>query len=147
VFESSGRARLLGASPPDGKKDWHFSFGENLGFQLFVDAELPMEDVEIGVGLFSVRGFEVASWNNKCSNTRLSLQPGKNHFSLRFDDLRLLPGQYYYGIGIRSGRGFEDYIPKALTISVISNETSAQINAHTFKGVLVPNAGIVTIDC
>jgi hypothetical protein len=70
--------------------------------------------VEIIIGVHSTRGFELATWTNRCSNVQLPVRPGMNTFRMAFQHLRLLPGRYFLGIGLGYGRSFEDWLPEAI---------------------------------
>jgi lipopolysaccharide transport system ATP-binding protein len=142
------KIRLVQAAPPHGRENWSFFFGEEIGLNLSLESKVSLSNIEIAIGLYSSRGFEVASWTNSCESTAASVSAGLNVFRITYQNMQLLPGQYYLGIGIRSARafGFEDYIPNAIAFEVLPSEKSAQINAHTFGGVLVPSVEILHLD-
>ena len=96
--------------------------------------------------VFSTRGFELATWTNKCSDLELPVQPGINTFRIEFQHLRLLPGRYSLGIGVRDSRGSDDWIPEAVQFEITSSLEAAKINAETFGGVFVPSATVSVID-
>ena len=137
-YDSEGRARLIGAGPAEQCTDWSLPFGQPLAFHLHIEALQPMKDIELGIGLFSARGFEVASWTSTYSGSLLPLQIGLNTVCVDYKDALLLPGHYFLGIGLRSERGFEDYLPEALWFEVVVSEKSSAANTHTFGGIIVP---------
>src|SRR5262249_8586070 len=141
-----GTARLERIIALGEQRNWSFLFGERLVFDIWIDAKLPKDNVELGVGLFSTRGFEVASWTNTCSQKQLPLQPGRNMFSLEYENVELLPGQYSLGIGLRSDGGFEDYVPEAVSFEVVVNSASANINTQSFGGVIVPVVNVSKLE-
>lgn len=124
------------------KSSWSFDFGEELGFRLTVVSKRPMHDVEVAIGLYSVRGLEVASWTNRCADLLVFFDEGRSTFEIRYPGLRLLPGQYYFGIDIRSSRGSEDYIPNAFPIEVLASSQSLRLGAQFFGGALIPNVSL-----
>jgi len=138
TVEINGKARLAGLMPGAEKQNWSFAFGEGLAFDFEIESQRAFDNIEIGVGLFSSRGFEVASWTNTYAKTILELKPGSNKIRLNYKDLTLVPGQYYIGVGLRSERGLEDYIPEAVRFEVLINKDSSEANTHTFGGVIVP---------
>jgi len=142
----SGIARFVQAATCDGKPDWSFRFGEDIGFELLVDAERELDEIEIAIGLYSVRGFEVASWTNVCAGTKLGLSAGHNKFRISYGDMRLLPGQYYLGMDIRLRQASEDYIPNALSFEVTPSAESGVINAHSLGGAFIPSASISKLE-
>jgi lipopolysaccharide transport system ATP-binding protein len=120
-------------------KTWSFTFGEELAFEIHIEARISIPNIEMVIGLHSARGFEVATWSNHCSQIQLPLQVGMNVFQIVYKDFTLLPGQYVLGMAINSSMGFEDYVADALAFEVAPNLHSAHINAHSFRGTLVPN--------
>jgi lipopolysaccharide transport system ATP-binding protein len=139
------RARLSQVNVSNGQKSWSIPFGQRISFDLWIDSKFALGNIELGIGLFSARGFEIASWTSTCSGTDLALRSGSNVFRVEYGDIILLPGQYYIGLGLRSMRGFEDYIPDAVSFEVTVSEKSAEINAQTFGGLIVPRVAISTI--
>jgi lipopolysaccharide transport system ATP-binding protein len=135
---STGRARFVGVLPAGDKQSWSFAFGKRLALEIHVQAQAAMDNIELGVALLSARGFEVASWTSTYSSTKLPLKPGLNILRVEYANLALLPGQYVFALGLRSDRGFEDYIPEAVWFEIVVSESSAEVNAHTFCGVIVP---------
>src|SRR5581483_11248107 len=133
-----GKVRLARIAPSEVGSGWSFPFGKPFSIDLSVVAEPQVTQVEVAIGLYSMRGFEVASWTNKCSDKELRTQPGINSFRIDFQDLKLLPGHYFLGIGLRCGRGFEDWLPEAVMFDVISSPEAAEIDAQTFGGIVVP---------
>jgi len=141
-----GKARLVRASPSDTAATWSIPFGQQISLDLCVDVKSPVTQIEILIAVFSVRGFEVATWTNRCSDVQLSVRPGISNYRIQFEDLLLLPGQYSLGIGLECGRGFEDWIRDAVQFEVISSPEVAAINAGGFQGALVPAAAVFTLD-
>jgi lipopolysaccharide transport system ATP-binding protein len=136
-----GNARLVQATTI-GQERWSFAFGDQLVFEICVEAALSMKNIEIMIGLYSARGFEVATWTNTCSRTHIPLREGVNILQIAYQDLALLPGQYLLGISLGSSRGVEDYVPEAVEFEIAPSVISAQINARSLGGVIVPNVKI-----
>jgi lipopolysaccharide transport system ATP-binding protein len=134
------RLRLTRASVVAPRENWSIPFGQCLSFDLRVDSSIEAADAELGIGLFSTKGHEVASWTSACTEANLAARPGLNVFRVEYEDLMLLPGQYYLGIGIRStiGGAFEDYVPEAIYFEITVSAQSAGINGRSFGGSLVP---------
>jgi ABC-type polysaccharide/polyol phosphate transport system ATPase subunit len=134
------RVRLSRASVIAPQQGWMFLFGQFLSFDVWVDSTIPIGGAELGIGLFSAKGYEIASWTNACSGEQFAVRPGINAFRVEYEDLVLLPGQYFLGVGIRSGPGqdFEDYVADAIQFEVAASARSAEINSRRFGGVLVP---------
>jgi lipopolysaccharide transport system ATP-binding protein len=139
------RVRFIEARASSKPGGWSIPFGQHLAFDICVDSQISFVNVELGLGLLSARGFELASWTNKCSDSRIDLHAGLNVIRVEYTDLALLPGQYSVGIGLRSDRGFEDYVPEAVSFEVLVSQRSAQINAQNFGGLMIPTVAISAI--
>ena len=134
------RLRLSRAAVAPPHENWSIPFGQRLSFDLWIHCDISTNDAELGIGLFSARGYEIASWTNSCSGDVLAARTGLNVFRIEYLNLTLLPGRYFLGIGIRSsvGGGFEDYLPEAIPFEITVNAKSADINGRTFGGSLLP---------
>ena len=139
--------RLIRACLIAPRQTWSFPFGERLSFDLWIDSDRATDSAELGIGLFSVKGYEIASWTNACSGDRLAIRAGLNMFRIEYENLLLLPGHYVLGFGLRSTQGgvLEDYLPDALPFEIAVSSRSAEINARSFGGALVPDIGVIKI--
>jgi lipopolysaccharide transport system ATP-binding protein len=142
----AAKTRLISAVPSDPEIGWSIPFGQPLSVDISIDADAAVPKLDLGIGIHSARGFEIASWSNKCSKTQLSARRGTNTFRVGFQHLRLLPGRYLIGIGVGSGRGIDEYIHEAIQFDIISSPEAAEINAHTFWGALVASATVSSLD-
>jgi hypothetical protein len=100
----------------------------------------------VGIALHSIRGFEVASWTNKCSDVDLPVRPGLNTFRIAFQHLRLLPGRYSLDIDVWGDRGDHDRINEAVQLEITPSPEAAKISAQYFGGAIVPFATISIMD-
>jgi lipopolysaccharide transport system ATP-binding protein len=134
-----GRARLnrVESGSDDGR--WSFEFGQALAFDVWVESRIEATNIKMGIGLFSDRGIEVASWTSAGADATLPLRPGANRLRVKYEDFALLPGQYFLGISLQSELGAEDYIPEAVSFEVTISPESARINAQAFGGFFVPS--------
>jgi lipopolysaccharide transport system ATP-binding protein len=146
TLEFSGKVRLAKALPADARNRWSFPFGQRLALDLAISAEPSVSRLEIGIDVYSIRGFEVASWSNKCNNIRVPVRPGINTFRIEFQDLHLLPGQYSLGIGLGCDRGVEDWIPEAVLFEVTTSPEAARIDAQNFGGAVLASATISVLN-
>ena len=140
------RVRLIQVKTSNKEGPWSLPFGQHVAFEVWLESRSIVANIELAVGLFSVRGFELASWTNRCAGVSLSLRAGLNIIRVEYADIILLPGQYFVGIGVLSGRGFEDYVSEAASFEIVVSERSAEINAQNFGGVVVPRVIVSTID-
>ena len=140
------RVRLVKTFPSDPARNWSLPFGQDLSLNLLIDAQSSATEVELFIGINSARGFELATWSNRCSGVRLPLRPGTNTFRIAFPQLRLLPGQYFLGMALDCGRGCEDLINEAVFFEVTSSPEAAKINAPELRGAMVPSATVFILD-
>lgn len=125
-----------------GQASWAFPFGVDVEFDLVTELNLPLDQVVLGIGVFAPSGMEIASILTSDSMPAQNLGAGRYRFHIRFKGMRLVPGVYYFGIGVQSTRGLEDYLPKALSFSVASNDASSAMHTDQFRGYVVPS-----LDC
>ena len=139
-FDCTNRLRLFRVSVIAPQRGWSIPFGEPLSFDLWIDSDIAVDDAELGMGLFTTKGYEIASWTNAYSGASLAAQPGLNVYRIEYEDLVLLPGQYFLGLSIRStvGGRVEDYLPEAVFFEVQASTKSAEMNSRSYGGCLVP---------
>jgi lipopolysaccharide transport system ATP-binding protein len=142
----TGRARLVKVCPSDARSSWSLPFGQQVSLDLTIDAQSVTTQVQVGIALHSIRGFEVASWTSKCSDVELLVRPGINTFRIAFPHLKLLPGRYSLDISVWGDRGEQDRINEAVQLEITSSSEAAKINAQYFGGAIVPSATISMVD-
>ncbi len=144
--EFAKKARLVSVAPSESMGSWSIPYGQPLSVDISVDVLQPSADrIEIALDV-RARGFEVATWTNKCSNVELPVRSGINTFRVQFNDLRLLPGQYALGINLGMGRGFESYIPEAVPFEITASPEAAAIDALYLGGALVASATVSPVN-
>jgi hypothetical protein len=111
-----------------------------------VDVQSGATELTLAVGIFSARGFEVATWSSKSSDGRLQAKPGINEFRIGLENLNLLPGQYSLGLNVIDDRGGEDYVHEAILFEVVTSPDLIAIDAQDFKGALVASANVSALD-
>ena len=132
-----GGVHLLKASTPR-MQSLAVPFGDDLELCLDMEVHCSLEFAELGIGLFSASGTEIASMLSSHSLPPAPLQPGRFRFTARYRSLQIMPGSYFLGIGIRSDRGLEDYLPRSVHFTVVPNDKSARFHTDTFRGFIVP---------
>ena len=137
------RIRLAKVSPSDGGSGWSFAFGHQLSIDLSIDVSASVTRFELIVGLYSIRGFEVATWSTADSNLNLSVRPGTNTFRIKYRHLRLLPGQYFLAFSLYSGRGLEDAIYEAAEFEI---SQAAEIDSNKIDGAVFAFATVSVLD-
>ena len=142
----AGRARLVKGAPSDPDSSWSLPFGKELSLDISIDVEPSVTRLIIAIGLWSDRGFEVASWSNKCMGMQLPVRAGSNTFRIAYEHLRLLPGQYFLGFAVASDRGIEDYLPEAIQFQVVPSSESVEIDADKMGGAIVASVRACALD-
>jgi lipopolysaccharide transport system ATP-binding protein len=135
-------ARMKGS---DTHAAWKLPFGEKVSFELEIEALSPINDVELAVALMSGRGFEVASCVSSHSLKRSNLNVGRYKYSVEYSALRLVPGSYTFGLGVRSEISVEDYIAEAFEIEIVPSELSSSYGVDTFRGAVVPDVSFCLV--
>jgi lipopolysaccharide transport system ATP-binding protein len=141
-----GRARVVKACPSGAQSTWSLPFGQQLSLDISLEVQSSVNRVELLIGLYSIRGFEVATWSNKSNNMELAVHPGINIFRIGFQHLRLLPGQYFLTFVTYSSRGVEDVVLEAVHFEITSSPEAAEIGANSFGGAFVPFASVSILD-
>jgi lipopolysaccharide transport system ATP-binding protein len=145
TYSFTGKAVLAKATPSDALGSWSIPFGQGLSLDLSVNTQPKVTEVEVTIDVYSTKGFEVASWTNRCSNVQLPVRPGANTFRIEFSDLQLLPGQYSLAIGLHCDRVWEDWIRDAVLFEIIPS-SALDIDADRLGGALVPSAKVAILD-
>jgi ABC-type polysaccharide/polyol phosphate transport system ATPase subunit len=140
------KARIVKGSPSDAGSGWSIPFGQRLSLDLSIDVQSSLNQIQVFIALSSTRGFEVASWSNKCNNVQLPVHSGINTFRIGFEHLCLLPGGYFLAIALCSVRGFEDYVPEAVQFEIVASPEAAKIDADILGGVFVLSATVSILD-
>jgi lipopolysaccharide transport system ATP-binding protein len=105
-----------------------------------------MSSVELRVGLFSTRGFEVASWSSIYSQIAIGLKFGATNFRVAIEDMTLLPGHYFLGIELRSSRGVEDHLSEAVSFEIVTTAEAATFDAQLLGGAVIPKVNLMMCD-
>jgi lipopolysaccharide transport system ATP-binding protein len=114
---------------------WVIPFPENLSFCVNINALHKFDEIVIGIGIFSSKGFEVASWSSE-----FALKSGSNSFEITFQNLTFVPGDYSLGIALWCDRGLEDRVEDAAAFEVSESAESGKVEG--FKGALVASASV-----
>lgn len=117
---------------------WAIEFAADLVFQLEIEASYSLDFVQLGLGIFSATGMEIAS----AVNPGGPVVQGRHTYTVRYEGLRLVPGTYTFGVGLRSSEGMEDYVSDAFTFEVLPSAVSAEMRTEHFGGQFVPLTNI-----
>ena len=132
------QARLLSArvAGPAEQTLWQTPFGEKIALEFRVRVAKRLDFFEIGLGLFNLQGFEVCSSLSSWTKRIGPLEPGDYRVEVRYPDLPLVPGTYRFGVGLRSERDVEDYLPEAFDLEIVHSPHSAREHFSTIRGAL-----------
>ncbi|MGC8490397.1 MAG: polysaccharide ABC transporter ATP-binding protein [Syntrophobacteraceae bacterium] len=138
--EFGGRALLAGARliGEDRIGDWQLPYSRQISLKIDVEVLQNLPALELGLALKTATGFELASTLSSYSLSRSPFAIGKHSFYVTYRDITLVPGRYRFGLGLRSDRGFEDYLPEAFELEIVDSEDSANKKTETLHGVIVP---------
>lgn len=121
-----------------GQHAWMIDYGVELELEITIYCNGAVTEIEPGVAVHSGKGFEIASWTSAVIGGNVPVQPGVSVFAFRWRNMRLVPGVYHLSIGMRSQRGFEDYLPEVVRFEVVRTPDSAAHGVDTFSGCMVP---------
>ncbi|HEU5053370.1 MAG TPA: ABC transporter ATP-binding protein [Hanamia sp.] len=122
----------------DHSLSWQIKYKQPLIFKFEIEIIKEVDEFEIGIALFTTNDFEIVSSLSSDFTILKSLKPGIHSINYSFEDFNLLPNNYKVGLGIRSEKGSEDYIPLACHFEITISEQSANDKSNTRKGVLIP---------
>lgn len=123
---------------PAGLREWQIPYGEHLSFEIALETGCVLSGLELGISIYTAAGAEITSNLSSHSLALKETPAGRHVFKATFPGLRLLPGNYYVQLGLRSETGFEDFIPRACEFDVLTSELSSRQMTDTFRGILVP---------
>ena len=140
--DGRGKARLLTAEleTPDVPSPWKVPFASPLRLRLTAEALEPLAGLELGIGLFSLQGQEIISTLSTWHGDFGPIVPGKYALSIDYGVLELVPGYYRLGIGLKSSRGMEDYLPEAIEFEVVTSPYVQRPNLMTVRGAIARTA-------
>ena len=127
----------------DHTHNWQLKYKQPLIFKIEIEVIKSVDDFEIGVALFTINDTEIVSSLSSDFASIKNLKPGIHIIHYHFDDFHLLPNTYKVGVGIRSVKGDEDYIPFACHFEILISGLSALDKSNTRKGILIPKNRIV----
>jgi hypothetical protein len=145
---SQGGAKFLSCllTSPNKEGMWILPYGTPIEMEIVVAAERPMSDLELGLALCIATGYEAASSLSIDAMDSRPIEPGRYVYRVKLPSLRLAPGSYYFGLGLRSERGMEDYIPVAVHFDISPTVESAAALVHLRQGPIVPDLLCELID-
>jgi lipopolysaccharide transport system ATP-binding protein len=118
---------------------WSLPYGAAIEFEVTVRVECHLPSLELGIAISNSTGVEIASLLSTDALERVAVAPGVHEFRVHVSTLRLTPGSYRIGFGLRAGRGMEDYLPEAVHFEVQHTPDSARLNVQSRRGAVVPD--------
>ena len=122
-----------------GAVQWGIPFGDQLNFEVTLETDCVLSGLELGLSFFTATGSEITSNLSSHALTLNQVKAGRHKFKASYQNLHLIPGNYYAQLGLRSEAGFEDFISKACEFEVRPSELSSKYKTDTFRGILVPD--------
>jgi lipopolysaccharide transport system ATP-binding protein len=112
---------------------------ERAEFEIGVQVDNFADGVSVGIGLSSVEGARLLTYETDFQNERVSLEPGKHIFRLRIEKLPLGPGLYGIDVGARSGdEHCLDYLASFGRVAVVPGTSTPSQIIRDGSGVRLP---------
>lgn len=118
---------------------WTTPFGGGISFSIHFECKTAVQNVELGVALYAPSGTEIASSTSLASAPNIHLDLGRHTIVVTIHSLKLVPNNYFFGIGLKSDGSMEDFAPKAFAVDVVSSESSSLTKTDAFAGYIVPD--------
>jgi lipopolysaccharide transport system ATP-binding protein len=119
----SGEAEILGVRllAADGQEKYHLESGEEVCFEIDVEAHQELSDFVFGIGVFTPRDVEVWGVNTGLSGYASERLQGRTRVRLVCPALRLGPGEYLIDVAVHARDGYPyDYHRRFLGFSMTS---------------------------
>ncbi len=112
----------------DRRERYHFASGEEVCFEIEVEARRPLVDVVFGVGLFTPRGIECWGTNTHLEGYASAGLDSSATARVVCPALRLAPGEYLLDVAVHSREGYPyDYQRRVLSFTVTASADGAGI--------------------
>ena len=103
----------------EGQERYYFDSGEDVCFEIDVEARRPLTDVVFGVGLFTPRGIECWGTNTHLAGYASAGLESSATARVVCPALRLAPGEYLLDVAVHSREGYPyDYQRQVLSFTV-----------------------------
>jgi hypothetical protein len=119
----SGEAEVLGVRllDADGREKYHLESGEQICFEIDIEAHQELSDFVFGIGVFTPRDVEIWGINTGLSGYVPERLVGRTRVRLVCPELRLGPGDYLLDVAVHARDGYPyDYHRRYLGFSMIS---------------------------
>ena len=120
----SREAEVVGVRLLDGERRerYYFETGEEVCFEIEVEAGRPLADVVFGIGLFTPRGVECWGTNTHLEGYSSDGLEGEATARVVCPALRLAPGEYLLDVAVHTREGYPyDYQRRALSFTVTAS--------------------------
>lgn len=117
---------------------WQLPFGGDIALEIGVKVSEELQGLELGIALKTLTGFEIASSLSSHAMSDMSFKSGWYSFRTLFRELDLTPGMYRFGLGLKSDKGSEDYLPEAFELEILVSDKSADLKVHKAAGAIIP---------
>ena len=134
----SGDARYITAKSldRDGNEKYVFEPGEAVAFELQYKVFRPVNDVFFGIDIFRNDGLKCYGTDSRIDGIAVRNLNEDGKVLVRFDDLTLMPGQYYIDVSIESGStGTVDRLSGINKFEVVSvrHDTGISFMKHVWE--------------
>ena len=118
---------------------WKAEYKEELNFEISLIAYEELKNIEVGVAIYSISDLEIISSLSSDNNSFYDITNGEYTFLYSIVNLKLLPGTYRVALGLRSERGFEDYLTNVCEFEILISNESAIDKTNSRRGFIVPD--------
>ena len=138
-------AILVNCRLNDGKSDlqsWNLNFGKIIILIINIKLLKNLTDMRFSMIISDLTGIEICSINSNDKKEIKLLNKGDYEIKVSMPSLRLLPGAYTIGLGIKTGKLDQDYIKEAAVLNINITKKDTELNIHKRKGVIAPEVDI-----
>jgi ABC-type polysaccharide/polyol phosphate transport system ATPase subunit len=107
----------------DGSERYNFATGDEVVFEIQVEAKQELEDFVFGVGIFTFRGIECWGTNTTLAGFESEALNGEVTARIVCPELRLAPGEYSLDVAVHARDGYAyDYQRRILSFTMTARE-------------------------
>lgn len=135
-----GGARFLSCRMTSADKEgpWVLPYAKPIELTIQLAVERRLDSLELGLALCAGSGVEIASSLSIDSAMAPTVETGCYEYQVKLPSLKLAPGNYAFGFGLRSERGMEDHVPIAVHFDVAATLESTTALVHLRRGAVIP---------
>ena len=133
-----GRARLMRVKIGGVSEGlaWQIPWGNPVALEFVIQVSERLQRLELGLGLFNLQGFEIATSLSTWNQAIGPLEPGRYRLEACYPPLGLVTGTYRIGVGLRSESDMEDHLGDACEVEIVPSPASQRQQIASLRGAL-----------